>query len=186
MSAASGELFLRRIYGRGMLGPAGTSPAPPQQGPASGGEPGWPTPRDAGGQSVPGGDLLEQILRELQKAIQDGRLKPVIIGLPMPGQQAPMPSGGAQDGDSFPGPLPSTPQAPSDGGRTRRCRARTSLSKIFRDALSKATGAGSRTTQAGLGSAVFGDRLEHGQDVDQRDLGDIERMFDQFFGNRKA
>ena len=172
-----------------MLGPAGTSPAPSQQGPASGGEPlptpGWPTPRDAGGQSAPGGDLLEQILRELQKAIQDGRLKPVIIGLPMPGQQAPMPSG-PPGADSFPGPMPSTPPAPSDEGQDPQVPGADILSKIFRDALSKATGAGSRSTQAGLGSAVFGDRFEHGQDIDRRDLGDIERMFDQFFGGRKA
>ena len=44
-----------------------------------------------------------------------------------------------------------------------------------------------RVPQAsGLGSAVFGDRFETGRDIDQRHLDDIQSMFDQFFGDRRA
>ena len=39
---------------------------------------------------------------------------------------------------------------------------------------------------SGLGSAVFGDRFEPGRDIDQKHLDDIQSMFDQFFGDRRA
>jgi hypothetical protein len=43
-----------------------------------------------GGEQFPGGDLLGHILREFEKGIREGRIKPVIIGggpfeIPMPG-----------------------------------------------------------------------------------------------------
>ena len=39
-----------------------------------------PVPTDTSGQAAPGGDILAQIMRELAKAIEDGRLKPVVVG----------------------------------------------------------------------------------------------------------
>ena len=39
-----------------------------------------PVPTDPGGQVAPGGDILAQIMRELAKAIEEGRLKPVVVG----------------------------------------------------------------------------------------------------------
>ena len=64
----------------------------------TGGQPS-PIPTDPGGQAVPGGDVFGQILSELDKAIRDGRLKPVVIGpieIPIPGQAGPATSGQPQ------------------------------------------------------------------------------------------
>ena len=49
-------------------------------------------PTDTDGQAAPGGDILAQIMRELAKAIEDGRLKPVVVGpieIGVPGQRRP-------------------------------------------------------------------------------------------------
>jgi hypothetical protein len=61
----------------------------------TGGQPS-PIPTEPRGQAFPGGDVFEQILTELGKAIQDGRLKPVVIGpieIPIPGQAGPATQG---------------------------------------------------------------------------------------------
>jgi len=137
-------------------------------------------------EAAPGGDLLGTILKELQKGIQEGRIKPVIIGggpvqIPMPQQQGPMPS----DAD--------TPQMP--GGDI--------FGQILRDIFGGAVGrpgqvpagraGGSpqmkdlsdRTRQLGImggaGAAVFGDHFEVGRDVEQRHVDDLQRVFERFF-----
>src|SRR5262245_4103030 len=154
--------ILGQIFGRGT-----SSPSPsPQQIPIPGGQVS-PVPTDAGELPAPGGDLLGYVLREREKGIREGRIKPVIIGggpvqIPMPGGQGgpvqiPMPGGEA-------GP---TPQIP--GGDI--------LGQILRDMLGGAGGAGPvppRSGQSpqmkdlsdlskqlgvmgGAGAAVFGD-----------------------------
>src|SRR5262245_4105828 len=90
--------ILGQIFGRGMPGspsapaePGQKSPPPANQTPS--------IPTDAGGQPTPESDILGSILREFEKGIREGRIKPVIIGggpvqIPIPGgQQSPMPSG---------------------------------------------------------------------------------------------
>ena len=49
-----------------------SEPAPPPPPPSA--------PTDTTAQPVPGGDVLSQILRELEKGIREGRIKPVIVG----------------------------------------------------------------------------------------------------------
>jgi hypothetical protein len=89
--------ILGQILGRGMPGSSGPSAGPAQQAPAPG-QP-IPLPSDPGGQVGPDGDLLGPILREFEKGIKEGRIKPVIIGggpfqIPLPGgPQGPMPTG---------------------------------------------------------------------------------------------
>jgi hypothetical protein len=103
------------------------------------------TPTDTGGQSAPEDEMLGQIMRELEKAVREGRLKPVVVG-----------------------PLRSTfpdKQAPPDPDNRTRSEE-TSLGQILRDILS-AGGSGQaqvpRQEQAlaligGADAAVFGDR----------------------------
>ena len=193
-SGAGGELgeILGQIFGRAMREPSGESPSP-RQVPAPGREP-LPTPTNPGVEPVPGGDLLGQILQELQKGIQEGRIKPVIIGggpiqIPMPGGQGgpvQIPAPGGQAG----------PQAP--GGDV--------LGEILRDILGGgATGSGRVPQQpgqspstkdlsdlsrqlgvmGGAGEAVFGDRLEVGRDVEQDHLDSILSVLDRFFGAQR-
>ena len=105
-------------------------------------------PTDSGGQVGPGGDILAQIMRELAKAIEEGRLKPVVVGpiaIGIPGQTGPAGQTQSPMGDIF--------------------------GQILRDLLSGKGGQLKPATLAdGMGSAVFGDRLEVGQGVDQAQL----------------
>ena len=51
-----------------------------------------PVPTDSGDGTTPGGDVLGQILRELEKGIREGRVKPVIVGpyeIDIPGTSKP-------------------------------------------------------------------------------------------------
>lgn len=182
--------ILRQIFQQGMAGsqdsaPSGSSPIPPigdilesqrkgegfpapdqpvrvpESQPA-------PMPRDNGGQVAPGGDLLSQILRDLETAIRDGRLKPVIVGpydIDIPGKANSEESGNKQ---------------PPPGGEI--------LGQILREALGRALGQrqASRARALGLtggaGAAVFGDRLEAGSDVEQRQLGNFQEVLDRFLG----
>ncbi len=165
--------ILGQIFGRG----ATASPAP--QVPA-------PAPTDAGGQTAPGGDLLGALLRELMKGIQDGRIKPVVIGggpiqVPLPGGQAP--SG------------PDASQIP--GGDV--------FGKILRDVLGGALGTGAAQTpqggqppappmkdlsdltkqlgvMGGAGAAVFGEKLEHGLDVEPSLIDSIQSVLERSRG----
>jgi hypothetical protein len=98
--------ILGQIFGRGMPGSATAPAGPDQQVPAPGRQP-TPIPTGAGEQPSSDGDLLGPILRELEKGIREGRIKPVVIGggpvqIPIPGgQQGQGPSG------------PDAPQVPS-------------------------------------------------------------------------
>ncbi len=118
-SGGTGDIgdILGQIFGRGGPGSQG-APAPAPQAPSSPA----PIPVDTGNQAGPGGDLLGAIFREVLKGIQNGTIKPVIIGGGGP-IQMPMPSG--QDGSG-------APQIP--GGDI--------FGKILRDVLGGAIGGG--------------------------------------------
>jgi hypothetical protein len=124
-----------------------------------------PIPADPGSQTVPGGDVFGQILTELGKAIQDGRLKPVVIGLveiPIPGQAG-----------------------PAGGGQPQQAPGGDILGQILRDILSGASGQVQVPRQAimgGAGAAVFGDQLEVGRDVEQSQLDSLQEVFNRFAG----
>jgi hypothetical protein len=175
-SPSSGDMgglgdILGQIFGRGMQG------GPAQQAPNS------PVPAPAD-QTTPGGDLLGTLMRELLKGIQNGTIKPVVIGggpvqIPMPGGQAPSGS--------------EAPQMP--GGDV--------FGKILRDVLGGALGGGAQMPQGGgkpsappmkdlsdltkqlgvmgggVGSAVFGERFEHGLDVEPSHLDTIQSLLDR-------
>jgi hypothetical protein len=188
---AGGSLgdILGQIFGRGMSGspsapadPGQKFPPPPTQPP--------PLPTDAGGQPTPEGDILGSILRELEKGIREGRIKPVIIGggpvqIPMPGgQKDPMPSG------------PEVPGTPGDifgqilrdilggavGGPPKWPQGRQGQSPRTKDLsdLSKQLG-----VMGGAGAAVFGDHFEAGQDVEQKHIDNIQNVFDRFLGAQR-
>jgi hypothetical protein len=169
--------ILGQIFGRG-FGPSTPSPSP-QQTPAPGGQT-IPT-----GPEAQPGDVLGQILQELQKGIQEGRIKPVIIGggpiqIPMPGGQ----------GET----IPSDQQVP--GGDI--------LGQILRDLLGGAGGPARTPQPSGqsgdlkdlsdlsrklgatdsVGEKVFGERFEVGRDIEQDHLDNIQRVFDRFSGAR--
>src|SRR5262245_13168515 len=194
-SDAGGALgdILGQILGRGTPAPSGTSPSP-QQIPTPGGQ-GFPVPPTTGEQPAPGGDLLGHVLREFEKGIREGRIKPVIIEggpfrIPMPGGQGgpvqiPMPGGQA-------GPAPQMP-----GGDI--------LGQILRDMLGGAGGAApvpprsgpspqmkdlsdlSRQlgVMGGAGAAVFGDRCEVGREVEQGHRDNIESVSANFLGAQR-
>src|SRR5262245_31380489 len=172
--------ILRQIFRQGSpesIGP-GPSPAPqtaPKQDgglPDLGPGPGYriptggqqsPVPTDSGGQVGPGGDILAQIMRELAKAIEDGRLKPIVVGpieIGIPGQTAP--TGQTQ-----------SPQTQSPMGDV--------FGQILRDLLSGKGGQLKPASLAGgMGSAMFGDRLEAGQRVDPAHLRSLQEVLDRF------
>ena len=108
----------------------------------------------------PGGDILAQIMRELAKAIEEGRLKPVVVG-------------------------PVKIGIPEQTGPTGQTQTQSPMGDIFgqilRDLLSGKGGQLKPATLAdGMGSAVFGDRLETGQGVDQAQLKSLQEVLDQF------
>jgi hypothetical protein len=178
--------ILRQIFGQEAAESAGptASPAPSGAPPSStpggslgdeigpgrnyriptGGQPS-PIPADPGGQAIPGGDVFGQILTELGKAIQDGRLKPVVIGpveIPIPGQAG-----------------------PAGGGQPQQAPGGDILGQILRDILSGAGGQVQVPRQALMnraGAAVFGDRLEAGRDVEQSQLDSLQQLFNRFLG----
>lgn len=179
--AQSGGLgdILGQIFGRAIPGSPESSPGTGQPAPMPSGQPS-PAP---GGQASPDGDLLGQILREFEKGIRDGRIKPVIIGggpvqIPIPGGQAPagpnqpqMPGGdvlGQILRDIFGGGQAGQVQTP------QRRQGQSSDLKELSD-LSKGLGA-----MGGVGAAVFGDRFEAGRDIEQSHLDNIQQVFDRF------
>ena len=192
--------ILGQIFGRGMPGSPGAPPSPAPKIPSSP-VPAPSAPSEAGDQTSPEGDLLGYVLRELEKGIREGRIKPVVIGggpiqIPMPGGQgAPMPSG--PDAPQMPGQVPG--QVP--GGDI--------FGQILRDVLGGAIGGGGGVQMpqgrqapsppmkdlsdlskqlnrmGGAGAALFGDQFEHGQDVDQDHLDIIQGVFDRFFGTQR-
>lgn len=128
MGGGLGDI-LGQIFGRGLPGgaPAPQAPAPQFPAPSPGGQ-ATPIPIDPSQ-----GDILGQIMRELEKGLREGRIKPVIIDggqitlpggqggplpFPMPGgerEQAPMPMPERRQAPSPQAPSPQTqsPQAPS-------------------------------------------------------------------------
>jgi hypothetical protein len=124
-----------------------------------------PVPTDSGSGGAPGGDVLGQILRELEKAIREGRVKPVVVGpyeIDIPGISKP--------GD------PGQTQTP--GGDI--------LGQILREMLGGKGGKLQLPGQAsGLGSAVFGDRIETGRDIDQSQIDSLQEVFDRFLGTQQ-
>jgi hypothetical protein len=117
-----------------------------------------PVPTDTGGQAAPGGDILAQIMRELAKAIEEGRLKPVVVGpieIGVPGQAGP-------------------------GGQTQNPMGDV-FGQILRDLLG---GKGGQLKPAsltdGIGSAVFGDRLDAGRNIDRAQLESLQQVFERF------
>ena len=172
-SGALGDI-LRQIFGQGSSESAGpaASPAPsaPQTAPKQDGSlrdklgpgPGYQLPtggqQSPGGQPAPGGDILAQMMRELAKAIEEGRLKPVVVGpieIGIPGQAGPAGQTQTPMGDIF--------------------------GQILRDLLG---GKGRQTQPAGL--TIFGDRLEAGRAVEQNQLDSFQKVFDRFLGNQRS
>src|SRR5260370_30668941 len=105
-SGVSAGDILGHIFGRGMPGSASEALDPGQKFPPPASQP-PPLPTDAGGQPNPEGDILGSILRELEKGIREGRIKPVIIG----GGAVPQTQPGGQK--NTPPPPPHAPPAPA-------------------------------------------------------------------------
>jgi hypothetical protein len=122
-------------------------------------------PTDSGDGAAPGGNVLGQILRELEKGIREGRVKPVIVGpfeIDIPGTSK----------RSTPG------QQQAPGGDI--------LGQILRDMLSGKGGKLQLPGQAsGFGSAVFGDRFEIGRNIDQGQIDSLQEVFDRFLGTQQ-
>ncbi len=188
--------ILRQVFGQGAGGqpaPSGPakSPIPPlkdilgperggapsptprqvpggQQSPAPSGQPG-PAPSGETGQVPldPGSDVLANILRELEKAIREGRLKPVVIGpveIGIPGQSGP----NQPTGQPSPGKGQQTPAGSGD-----------IFGQILREILG---GAGAKTGSQGAGATVFGDLLEPGQKATQNERDAFQEVLDSFLG----
>ncbi len=175
--------ILGQIFGRGMPG----MPADPRQQLPPAGRQSSPPPTQESGE--PGGDLLGTILRELQKGIEEGRLKPVIIEGGPPRQ---MPGGSQR-------PMPRDSEAPQMPGGDI-------FGQILRDIFGGATGGPGRMPQGGqrqspqmkdlsdltrqlgvmggAGAAVFGDHFEVGREVPQSHIENIQDVFDQFRAGR--
>jgi hypothetical protein len=133
----------------GELPDAGAQSQPVPRPPASGGDQSFP-----GG---PGGDIFGQILKELGKAVQEGRIKPVIVG----------PDGGK------------TPRQPTPQGGGI-------FGDILKEVLGGALGQGGTGRQSlaamgpGAGGLVFGDALEHGTPLADHDTQSLQEIFDRF------
>jgi hypothetical protein len=178
--------ILGQIFGGAMQGSPGTPTGPGQQFPSPGQQTS-PFPTNTDGQTDPG-DLLGTILRELEKGIREGRVKPVIIGggpvrIPMPGgQQSPMPSGPDEQqmpgGDIF-GQILKEIFGGALGGPAQIPQGRQGQSPELKD-LSDLT-----KKMGGAGAAVFGDHFEVGRDVDKSHVNNIENVFDRFSGARR-
>lgn len=145
-------------------GEVSNTPQPVPQTPTPSDRPA-PVPPGSGDGTSPGGDVLGQILRELEKAVREGRVKPVIVGpfeIDIPGSAGPAGPG----------------QAQPPGGDI--------LGQILRDMLSGKGGQVQLPRQsAGLGSAVFGDWIETGNKVDQSQIDSLQEVFDRFLGAQR-
>src|SRR5262249_28156647 len=180
--------ILGQIFGRGMPGAPGAPAEPGQQIPLPRSQPS-PAPTDAG--PIPEGDILGSILREFEKGIREGRIKPVIIG--GGALQVPMPRGpqGQTPSRACPPPMP----------------GRGILGQILRDVLGGAVSGPGQMPQGrqgkspqmkdlsdlsrqlgvmgGAGAAVFGNHFEMGRDVDQGHVDSVQGVFDRFFGAQR-
>jgi hypothetical protein len=186
--------ILGQIFGRELPGSPGASAGPAQQVPPAGGQPTpppgnqpAPAPTDAGGQVGSDGDLLGSILREFEKGIKEGRIKPVIIGggplqIPAPdGQQGPTPAG--SDAPQMPGDILGQilrdvlgGGAGSPGQMPQGRQASSPSMKELSDLSEQLGGRG------GVGAAVFGDHFEVGRDVEKTHVDNIQNVFNRYFG----
>ncbi len=174
--------ILGQIFGRG------TPSSQSQHAPMPRGQP-FPLPTETGEQPVPGGDLLGHILREFEKGIREGRIRPVIIGrgpseVPMPGGQSrPAPADPGQPqvpgGDIF-GQILRDIFGGGAGGPVQMPPERQRPSPGMKELSDLSRGAG---VMSGAGAAVFGDWFEPGRKVEQRHLDNIQRVFDQAAGH---
>jgi hypothetical protein len=130
----------------------GSQSQPVPRPPASGGDQSFPS-----GPATPGGDIFGQILNELGKAVQEGRVKPVIVG--------------PDDGQA---PRQSAPQGGGIFGDI--------LKEILGGALGQ-SGAGRQSlaaTASDAGALVFGDALEPGTQLSEQDTQSLQELFDRF------
>jgi Bacterial protein of unknown function (DUF937) len=185
---------LGQIFGRGLPGSPEASGGPRPQVPSSDRQPAPPSsqpvpgPTDAGGQVGPDGDLLGSILREFEKGIREGRIKPVIIGagplqIPLPrGQQGSPPS--RSDAPQMPGgdvlgQILRDVLGGVAGGAAQMPQGRQAQSPSMKELsdLSEQLG-----TKGGVGAAVLGDHFEVGQDIEESHVDNIQSVFDRYFG----
>ena len=191
-SGGTGDIgdILGQIFGRGG---AGTSAGPAPQAPSSPA----PIPVDTGGQAGSGG-LLGAILAEVLKGIQNGTIKPVIIGgggpiqIPMPGGQEPSGSGAPQipGGDIFGkilrdvlgGAIGGGSVQMPQGGGAQAPQGGQPPSPPMKDLsdLTKQLG-----VMGGVGATAFGEHFDHGQDVDQGHLQNIQGILDRSHGAQR-
>jgi hypothetical protein len=182
--------ILGQIFGREVSGSPSAPAEPGQKFPPPASQP-PPRPTDPGGQPAPDGDLLGSILRELEKGIREGRIKPIIIGggpvqIPMPGgQQGPMPSGPdvpRPGGDIFGQILRDILGGAVGGPAQQMPQGRQGQSPQIKDLsdLSKQLG-----VMGGAGAAVFGDHFETGRDIEKEHIDNIQSIFDRFFGAQR-
>ena len=131
--------------------------------PVSGGDQTFPS-----GSGPQGGDIFGQILKELGKAVQDGRVKPVIVG---------------PDGAGLPG------QRPHSGGGQAQPQGGGIFGEILKEILGGALGQRASARQSlmapadGAGAMVFGDALEHGTDLADHQAESLEEIFGRFGTN---
>ena len=181
--------ILGQIFGREVSGSPSAPAEPGQKFPPPASKP-PPIPTEAGAQPTPEGDILGSIVRELEKGIREGRIKPVIIGggpvqIPMPGgQKGPMPSGpeGQMPGGDIFGQILRDVLGGAVGGPAQMPQGRQGQSPQTKDLsdLSKQLG-----VMGGAGAAVFGDHFETGRDVEKGHVDNIESVFDRFFGAQR-
>jgi hypothetical protein len=143
--------ILGQIFGRGLPGSSSAPADPGRQFPVPSSQPA-PLPSGNDGQVVSDGDLLGPILRELEKGIREGRIKPVIIG----GGPVQIPIPDEQQGPSSSG--PGAPQMPSGD----------IFGKILRDVLGGALGGPTQIPQGRQG--------QRGQSPQMKDLSDLSRQ----------
>jgi hypothetical protein len=140
-------------------------PAPTPQMPAPREQPA-PIPTDSGGDAIPGSDVLAQILRELEKGIREGRVKPVIVGpfeIDIPGRSG------------------------SSGSTPTQVPGGDILGQILRDMLGGEGRQAQLPGQApGLGAALFGDRIEAGRAMEQSQIDSIQALLDRFVDARRG
>jgi hypothetical protein len=181
--------ILGQIFGRGMPGSVGAPADNERQLPRPASQPSR-LPTEPSGQTGPDGDLLGTILRELEKGIRDGRVKP---GSERGAIETPLP-------DRQQRPLPSDPEAPQVPGGDI-------FGQIFRDVFGGAVANPSRAPQVdqrqppqmkdlsemtkqlgvmgGAGAAVFGNHFEVGRDVEKSHIDNLQVVFDRFLDDRR-
>ncbi len=153
-----GDILGRDRGGKNTPRTAPQMPAPSDQ-PA-------PAPSGQGGDAIPGGDVLGQILRELEKGIREGHVKPVIVGpfeIDIPGRSG------------------------SSGSTPTQVPGGDILGQILRDMLGGKAGQVQLPGQAaGLGAALFADRIEAGPVIEQSQIDSIQAVLDRFVAPQRG